>query len=90
MGKIPRIDERIMEAWPGSREYPKIGIDASKVPLRKVGMYGNYNLRDKLMEFIVFMKDPLNIVVVKKGDTKYFKQLEKQMLDLSIEMVKML
>ena len=86
--KIPRIDNRVIEAW--NRDNPKIGFDAAKIPLKKVGMYGNYNLRDKLMELIVYLKDQYNVVVVKKGDFKYFKILEQEILNLAIEMVKML
>ena len=86
--KIPRIDSRIIEEW--NKNNPKIGFDAAKIPLKKVGMYGNYSLRDKLMELIVYLKDPYNVVVVKKSDAKYFKQLEQEILNLAIEMVKML
>ena len=86
--KIPRIDQRVVEAW--NKNNPKIGFDEAKIPLKKVGIYGNYNLRDKLMELIVYLKDRYNVVVVKKGDIQDFKRLEIKILNLAIEMVKML
>lgn len=42
------------------------------------------------MEVITFLKDQDNVVVIPGGNTKYFKELEKRMLELSMEMVKIL
>ena len=86
--KIPKIDQRVLEEW--NKFNPKIGFDESKIPMRKVGKYGNYTLRDFLMELISFLKNPTNVVVVPGGNTKYFKQLEQQILEKAIEMVRLL
>jgi len=41
------------------------------------------------MEVITFLKDPDNVVVI-PSNGKYFKELEKRMLEISMEMVKLL
>ena len=86
--RIPRIDSRQVEEW--NKFNPKIGYEESKIIVAKVGKYGNYNLRDKLMELINYLLDPFNVVVVAHGDTQYFKQLETQILEIAKEMVNML
>ena len=88
--KIPRIDSRIMEEW--NRNNPKLGITDSKsnIGLQKSSKYGNYNLRNALMELISFLKNQYNVVVMQKSNEKYFKELEKEIIDLAIEMVKLL
>ena len=88
MRKIPRVDERITEMW--TRNKPKIGIDASKIRKARVGKYGNYTLRDRLMELISYLKNKDNVVVIPGGDHKYFKMLEQNIINISTEMVKML
>ena len=86
--KIPRIDSRILEEW--NRNNPKVGFDESKIIVKKVGKYGNYALRNKLMELISWLKDQYNVIVVQHDNVKYFKQLERRILNDAIEMVKML
>lgn len=55
--------------------------------MKKVGMYGNYQLRNKLMELITFLKNQYNVVVIPGKDQKYFKQLEQDILKLATDMV---
>ncbi len=88
MRKIPRVDERITETW--TRNKPQIGVEASKIRKARVGMYGNYTLRDRLMELISYLKNKDNVVVIPGGDHKYFKTLEQNIINLATEMVKML
>ena len=88
MPKIPRIDERIMEAW--TRDLPKIGVEEAKTPKARVGFYGNYRLTDLLMELITFLREKENVIVVPGEHTKYFKQLEIDVLNLASEMVRLL
>ena len=78
----------MLEEW--NKKNPKIGYEASKVRLRKVGYYGNYTLRDKLMELIAFLKNQYNVVVIKKDDQKYFKGLEYEILQKAQEMIMLL
>lgn len=86
--KPRKVDSRTLEEW--NRNNPKVGFDESKIAVKKVGKYGNYQLRNKLMEVIVFLKDQFNIVVIPGGNTKYFKELEKQILSIAMEMVQLL
>lgn len=88
MRKIPRVDERIKETW--NKDLPKVSIQASKVRKARVGRYGNYTLRDRLMELVSYLKDADNVVVIPGGDHKYFKMLEQNLINLTTEMVKML
>ena len=88
MPKIPRIDERIMEAW--TKDLPKIGVEEAKKPKARVGFYGNYRLTDLLMELVTFLQEKGNVVVVPGEHTKYFKQLEIDILQLASEMVRLL
>ncbi len=88
MRKIPRVDERIKETW--TNDLPKVGIEAAKIRKARVGRYGNYNLRDKLMELVSYLKDADNVVVIPGGDHKYFKMLEQNIINYATEMVKML
>jgi hypothetical protein len=78
----------MIEEW--NKHNPKIGFDESKIALRKVGRYGNYKLRNKLMELITFLKNQYNVVVVPKDHQNYFKQLEKDILEKAINMVNLL
>ncbi len=88
MRKIPRVDERITETW--TKDKPKVGFHASKVRKARVGRYGNYTLRDRLMELVSYLKDQDNVVVIPGGDHKYFKMLEQNLINLTTEMVRML
>ena len=88
MPKIPRVDERIMEAW--TNDLPKVGVKESKTPKHRVGFYGNYRLTDLLMELVTFLQEKANVVVVPGEHTKYFKQLEIDILKLASEMVRLL
>jgi hypothetical protein len=58
--------------------------------MAKVGKYGNYQLRDKLMELILYLKDPLNVCVVAGGNEKYFKQLEQEIINRATALVRLL
>ena len=86
--KIPRIDQRITESF--TRDLPKVGIQESKIRKARVGSYGNYNLRDKLMELISYLKEKDNIIVIPGADHKYFKMLEQQIINNATEMVRMI
>lgn len=88
MPKIPRVDERIMEAW--TKDLPKIGVEEAKTPKHRVGFYGNYTLTDLLMELITFLREKANVIVVPGEHKKYFKQLEIDILKLASEMVRLL
>jgi hypothetical protein len=77
-----------MEAW--TKDLPKIGVEEAKTPKHRVGYYGNYRLTDLLMELITFLKEKANVVVVPGEHTKYFKQLELDILKLASEMVRLL
>ena len=86
--KIPRIDERIIESF--GKDLPNVGYHASKIRKTRVGSYGNYNLRDKLMELLSYLKNKDNIVVIPGQDHKYFKMLEQQIINNATEMVRMI
>ena len=86
--KARKVDSKTLEEW--NRTNPKLGFDESKIRVKNVGLYGNYRLRNNLMEVISFLKDQDNLVVIPGGNTKYFKELEKRMLEISMEMVKLL
>lgn len=88
MRKIPRVDQRITESW--NKDLPKVSYHASKVRKARVGKYGNYTLRDRLMELTSYLNDKDNVVVIPGGDHKYFKMLEQNIINLATEMVKML
>jgi len=88
MRKIPRVDERVIESF--NKDLPKVGFHASKIRKARVGRYGNYTLRDRLMELISYLKEKDNVVVIPGGDHKYFKMLEQNIINLATEMVKML
>ena len=97
MSKIPKIepkkiDQKFLEEW--DKLHPKIGIEEAKVPIRKAGQmsaYSNYFLRDRLMELMVYLRDPLNVVVIRDyRDFGRFKELEKTTIDALSEMVGML
>jgi len=95
--KIPKInpkklDQEFVEEW--NKFNPKIGIEEAKVPVRRAGhlsQYANYNLRDRLMELLVFLRDPLNVVVLRDyRDFDYFKQLESEVINKLKKMVELL
>ena len=86
--KIPRIDERVMEEW--TRNHPRISRKDSLTPKKKVGMYGNYTLRDKIMELLSWIRDPYNVVVVPGQNHKYFKEKEKELITILTEMEAMI
>lgn len=86
--KPRKVDSKTLEEW--NRDNPKVGFDESKIVVAGKGKFGNYQLRNKLMEVIVFLKDQFNVVVIPGGNTKYFKELEKQMLSIAMEMVQLL
>ena len=85
--KARKVDSKTLEEW--NRTNPYLGFDESKIRVKKVGLYGNYRLRNNLMEVITFLKDPDNVVVI-PSNGKYFKELEKRMLEISMGMVKLL
>lgn len=77
-----------METW--TKDLPKVGVEESKIRKVKVGLYGNYTLRDKIMELLSWIRDPLNVVVIKGGDINYFKQKEKELINLLTEMERLI
>ena len=89
---LDKIDQRFMEEW--DKNAPKIGIEESKIPVRKAGKlsaYSNYFLRNRLMELLVYLRDPLNVVVIRDPrDFDHFKELEKQAISALSDMVNLL
>ena len=77
-----------MEEW--TRELPRISRKDSEVPKAKVGVYGNYTLRDKIMELLSWIRDPYNVVVVPGENVRYFKQKEKELITILHEMENMI
>ena len=53
-------------------------------------MYGNYTLRDKIMELLSWIRDPYNIVVIPGQNHKYFKEKEKELITILMEMEAMI
>lgn len=86
--KIPKLDERMLEEW--NKWNPKIGYEESKIRVAKLGRYGNYELRDKLMEVIQYLKNPLNVCVVAKENQKFFKELEQEIIDKAWALARLL
>ena len=88
--KHPKIEE-----W--NKANPKTGImDQTRkklvYPSGKVrwGKYGNYLLRDKLMNLIDWLENDFNVVQIPKAHGPYFKALEKNIISLAKKMSKML
>ena len=77
-----------MEEW--TRQLPRISRKDSEIPKSKVGMYGNYTLRDKIMELLSWIRDPYNVVVVPGQNHKYFKEKEKELITILTEMEAMI
>ena len=77
-----------MEAW--AKDLPKVGVEEAKTPKARIGFYSNYRLTDLLMELVTFLREKSNVVVVPGEHTKYFKQLEIDILNLASEMVRLL
>mgnify|MGYP001089987208 CR=1 FL=1 len=89
---LDKLDQRFVEEW--SKNLPKVGIEEAKTPMIRAGKtsaYANYFLRDKLMELLVFLRDPMNVVVIRDPrDFDRFKELEKNAIDSIAEMVTLL
>ena len=89
---IDKLDQTFVEEW--NKFNPKIGIEDAKIPAIRAGKtsaYANYFLRDRLMELLVFLRDPLNVVVIRNPlDFDRFKDLEKTAIDAIAEMVSLL
>ena len=77
-----------MEEW--TRNLPRISRDDSLTPKPKVGMYGNYSLRDKIMELLSWIRNPHNVVVIPGQNHKYFKEKEKELITILMEMEAMI
>lgn len=90
--KVKKIDNEFVEEW--NKFHPKIGIEEAKVPIHRAGklsQYSNYFLRDRLMELLVYLRDPLNICVLRDyRDFDHFKELEKTIINTLSEMVGLL
>ena len=77
-----------MEEW--TRNLPRISRKDSLIPKAKVGTYGNYTLRDKIMELLSWIRNPYNVVVVPGQNHKYFKEKEKELITILMEMEAMI
>ena len=77
-----------MEEW--TRELPRISKKESEIPKVKVGVYGNYTLRDKIMELLSWIRDPYNIVVIPGENARYFKEKERELITILHEMERMI
>lgn len=85
----------VIEAWNSLN--PKTGInDQNKqkftITPKKVkwGTYGNYKLRDYLMNLIEVLENDSVVVQIPKTNQSYFKILEKNIIENSKKMVKLL
>ena len=74
----------------GTRNLPRISRKDSLTPKRKAGAYGNYTLRDKIMELLSWIRNPYNVVVVPGGNHKYFKEKERELITILTEMEAMI
>lgn len=77
-----------MEEW--TRNLPRISRKDSETPKAKVGYYGNYTLRDKIMELLSWIRDPYNVVVIPGNNIKYFKKKERELITILMEMESMI
>ena len=77
-----------MEEW--TRTLPRISRKDSTIPKAKVGAYGNYTLRDKIMELLSWIRDPYNVVVIPGQNHNYFKEKEKELITILTEMEAMI
>ena len=85
----------LIEAW--NRLNPKTGIDDQNrnkftVTPRKIkwGIYGNYKLRDYLMNLLEILNDDSIVVQVPLTNQKYFQILEKNIKENIKKMVKLI
>ena len=85
----------LIEAW--DRLNPKTGIanqnrEKFTITPKKVkwGTYGNYKVRDYLMNLIEVLENDKIVVQIPKTNQQYFKILEKNIIESSKKMVKLL
>ncbi|GAF82934.1 unnamed protein product [marine sediment metagenome] len=85
----------LIEAW--NKLNPKTGIanqnrEKHTIAPGKVkwGTYGNYKLRDYLMNLIEVLENDKVVVQIPKTNQQYFKILEKNIIESSKKMVKLL